>query len=118
MTQLSHRPRSCLKPFIQLLNPFAPHLAEELWSLIGEREILTYATWPQFDAALAKDQVITIAIQVMGKTRGTLEIEPGSDQASVEKLARAIPSVANQLEGKEIRKVIFVKDKILNFVAQ
>ena len=118
MTQLSHRPRSCLKPFIQLLNPFAPHLAEELWSLIGEREVLTYATWPQFDAALAKDQVITIAIQVMGKTRGTLEIEPGSDQASVEKLARAIPSVANQLEGKEIRKVIFVKDKILNFVAQ
>ena len=116
MTQLPHRPKSCLKPFIQLLNPFAPHLSEELWSLIGEREILTFAPWPQFDAELAKDQVITIAIQVMGKTRGTLDIAPGSDQTSIESLARAIPSVANQIEGKQIRKVIFVKDKILNFV--
>jgi leucyl-tRNA synthetase len=116
-TKLEKRPKACLKPFIQLLNPFSPHLAEELWEMIGEKSSLTYEPWPAFDPALCKDDVITIAIQVMGKTRGTIEIPPGSDQASVEEAAKKIPTVAAQLEGKQIRKVIFVKDKILNFVA-
>jgi leucyl-tRNA synthetase len=117
MTKLLVKPKACLKPFVQLLNPFAPHIAEELWEMLGEKSILTYAEWPKHDPALAKDDVITIAVQVMGKTRGTVDIAPGTDQAAVEKLAKEIPQVANQLVGKEIRKVIFVKDKILNFVA-
>jgi leucyl-tRNA synthetase len=117
MTKLPVKPKACLKPFVQLLNPFAPHIAEELWEMLGEKSILTYAEWPKHDPALAKDDVITIAVQVMGKTRGTVDIAPGTDQATVEKLAKEIPQVANQLAGKEIRKVIFVKDKILNFVA-
>jgi len=116
MTPLKHRPRSCLKPFIQLLAPFAPHMAEELWALIGETQSLSFAAWPVYDPALATDDVITIAIQVLGKTRGTIEIEPGTDQATVEKLAKAVATVSAQLDGKQIRKVIFVKDKILNFV--
>jgi leucyl-tRNA synthetase len=116
-TKLEKRPKACLKPFVQLLQPFAPHLAEELWEMIGEKSSLSYEPWPSFDPALCKDDVITIAIQVMGKTRGTVEIAPGSDQAAVEEAAKKIPTVANQLEGKQIRKVIFVKDKILNFVA-
>jgi leucyl-tRNA synthetase len=115
MTKQEKRPITCLKPFVQLLNPFAPHLAEELWHRMGETN-LTFAPWPVFDAALAKDDQITIAVQVMGKTRGTIDIEPGADQATAEKLARALPTVAPQLEGKQVRKVIFVKDKILNFV--
>jgi leucyl-tRNA synthetase len=117
MTKLPVKPKACLKPFVQLLNPFAPHIAEELWEMLGEKSLLTYEPWPLHDPKLAKDDVITIAIQVMGKTRGTVDIAPGSDQALVEKLAKEIPQVANQLSGKEIRKVIFVKDKILNFVA-
>jgi leucyl-tRNA synthetase len=116
MTKLETRPRKALRPFIQLLNPFAPHIAEELWAQLGEKTSLTYEPWPAFDPALAKDDTITIAIQVMGKTRGTVEIEPGMDQAGVEKLAKEIPQVMNQIQGKEIRKVIFVKDKIMNFV--
>lgn len=116
MTRLEKKPRACLRPFVQLLNPFAPHLAEELWQLLGETEKLTYAAWPSYDPTLAKDDVLTIAIQVLGKTRGTVEVEPGTDQNVVESLAKALPSVAHQLQGKEIRKVIFVKDKILNFV--
>ena len=116
MTRQKDKPVACLKPFVQLLNPFAPHLAEELWELLGERASLTYSAWPVFDPAIAKDDQVTIAIQVMGKTRGTVEVEPGADQASVEKLAKEITSVANQMQGKQIRKVIFVKDKILNFV--
>jgi leucyl-tRNA synthetase len=116
MTKLPVRPKACLKPFIQLLNPFAPHIAEELWERIGEKSSLTYEPWPGFDPELVKDQKITIAVQVMGKTRGTIEAAPGIDQASAEKLAKEVASVVNQLQGKEIRKVIFVKDKILNFV--
>ncbi len=115
MTKQEKRPIACLKPFVQLLNPFAPHLAEELWQRMDEAN-LTYAPWPSYDPALAKDDLITIAVQVMGKTRGTIEIEPGADQATAEKLARELPSVAPQLAGKQVRKVIFVKDKILNFV--
>ncbi len=105
-----------MRPFVQLLNPFTPHLAEELWSLMGERDELTYAPWPKFDPAIAKDDLITIAVQVMGKTRGTLEIEPGQDQASIEASAKAIEGVANQMVGRTVKKVIFVKDKIINFV--
>jgi leucyl-tRNA synthetase len=117
MTKFPTRPKACLKPFVQLLNPFAPHIAEELWAILGEKTELTYTEWPIFDPALAKDDLLTIAVQVMGKTRGMLEVEPGMEQAALEKLAKEIPQVANQLQGKEIRKVIFVKDKILNFVA-
>ena len=115
-TPLKRRPRACLRPFVQLLHPFAPHIAEELWELLGERASLTLEPWPGFDAQLAKDDTINIAIQVLGKTRGMVEVEPGADQATVEGLAREITAVKNQLEGKTVRKVIFVKDKILNFV--
>jgi leucyl-tRNA synthetase len=109
-------PRECLRPIIQCLNPFAPHMAEELWSKLDEASELTYAKWPSFDSSFAKDDVITMAVQVLGKTRGTVEVEPGADQAMVEAAARAIPAVASQLEGKSIKKVIFVPGKILNFV--
>jgi len=116
MTKLPQRPRKCLRPFIQLLNPFAPHLAEELWQLLGEKSELTYEPWPAFDPALAKDDQIQIGVQVLGKTRGAVSVEPGSDQATVEAAARANPDVAKHLEGKTIKKVIFVKDRILNYV--
>ncbi|MEK6704305.1 MAG: leucine--tRNA ligase [Bdellovibrionota bacterium] len=116
MTALKMRPASCLKPFIKLLNPFAPHLAEELWEMTGEKSSLTYEKWPSYDPDLAKDEAVTIAIQVMGKTRGTVEVERGVSQDVVEQEAIKIPGVANQLKNRQIRKVIFVKDKILNFV--
>jgi leucyl-tRNA synthetase len=116
MTKLDVKPKASLRAFVQLLNPLAPHLAEELWSILGEKSSLTWEPWPKFDPALAKDDQITIAVQVMGKTRGTIEIEAGADQATAEALGRKVASVASQLEGKTVRKVIFVKDKILNFV--
>jgi leucyl-tRNA synthetase len=116
MTSREQHPRACLRQFVQLLNPFAPHMAEELWHRLGEKSELTFEPWPKFDPAFAKDDLLTMAIQVMGKTRGTVEVDPGADQATVEAAARKIPQVLNQLEGKTVRKVIFVKGKILNFV--
>ncbi len=116
MTQLTTQPKNCLKPFVQLLNPFAPHLAEELWEKLGEKSLLTSEAWPTFDPQLAQDDRIIIAVQVLGKTRGTVEVKPHCLQEEVEKLARQLPAVAKQLDGKTVRKVIFVEDKILNFV--
>ena len=115
-TKAGRRPRRCMLPFVQLLAPFAPHLAEELWQQLGETSSLTYAKWPVFDPELAKDDVLVLAVQVLGKTRGSIEVEPGAEQARVEELARLVPAVQNQLTGKTVRKVIFVKDKIINFV--
>ncbi len=116
MTKQEKRSRACLRPFVQLLNPFAPHMAEELWQRLGEKESLTYARWPQFDPKYATADKITMAVQVLGKTRGSIEVSPGVSQEEAEKLAKAVEGVVRQLEGKTIRKVIFVKDKILNFV--
>jgi leucyl-tRNA synthetase len=116
MTALKVKPKVCLKPFVQILQPFAPHIAEELWEMLGEKSSLSLTPWPSYDPLLAKDQTILIAVQVMGKMRGTVEVEPGCDQGQVEKLARGLASVAHQLEGKTLRKTIFVKDKIINFV--
>ena len=115
-TKLGKTPRACARPFVQILNPFSPHLAEELWELLGEKQTLTYSPWPAFDPALAKDDLITIAVQVMGKTRATIQIAPGTNQADCEALARQESTVTNQLHGKAIKKVIFVPNKILNFV--
>jgi leucyl-tRNA synthetase len=115
-TKEPRKPKACLKPFIQLLQPFAPHMAEELWERIGEKEALAYAAWPAFDPKYVQEDAMTIAIQVLGKTRGTVSVPVGSDQATVEKAAREITQVATQLEGKTVKKVIFVPGKIMNFV--
>jgi len=115
-TKESRKPRACLKPFVQLLHPFAPHIAEELWERLGEKSLLSHTEWPKFDPAYVKEDTITIAIQVLGKTPGTVEVPAGSDKATVEKAARAIPQVLAQMEGKTVKKVIFVPGKIMNFV--
>ncbi len=115
-TKVGKTPYVCGKYFLQLLNPFAPHLCEELWHRLGEKEELTYAPWPQFDSQLAKDDLITVAVQVLGKTRGTISVEPGSDQSIVEAAARSNDSVAPHLKDKTVKKVIFVPNKIINFV--
>ncbi len=114
-TKQGRRPRECMLPFVQCLHPFAPHLAEELWEVLGQKN-LQHSPWPSFNEDLAKDDQITIAIQVLGKTRGTVEVEPGADQATVEKLALALGPVQSQMAGKTVKKVIFVPNKIMNFV--
>ncbi len=116
MTALSQKPKACLKPFVQLLNPFAPHLAQELWQTLGEKSELSFEPWPSFDPRLALEDKVTVAIQVMGKTRGSVEVARGTPQSEVESLAKEITAVVNQLKDRSIVKVIFVKDKIMNFV--
>lgn len=111
-------PREAIRPFTQLLHPFAPHLAEEFWEAIGEKSDLSHTAWPSFDPEWVKADTVTIAVQVLGKLRGTLEVEPGVTQETIEALAKAQEGIAKFLEGKQIVKVVYVAGKILNFVVK
>ena len=102
--------------FAQLVAPYAPHAAEEIWEVTGNTESLSYATWPAYDEALAKDDLITMAIQVMGKTRGTIDVPADISKDEFLKLAKE--QVSKYLEGKTIVKEIYVPGKICNFVAK
>lgn len=103
--------------FALALSPFAPHLAEELWSLLGNKETLAYQTWPEFDANLAKDDTITMAVQVNGKTRGTLDVAADIAKEEFFALAKADEKIAKFLDGT-IVKEIYVPGKICNFVVK
>ena len=102
---------------ILLMCPFTPHLAEEMWARLGHADLAIKAPWPVFDAKLAEDDVMTIAVQLNGKMRGTIEMPKDAPKDEVEKAAFALENVKRQTEGKEIRKVIVVPNKIVNIVA-
>jgi len=114
--KLDRRPRALLEPFVLLLSPLAPHLGEELWSRLGHKQSLAYHPWPIFDPALTIDETVTVAVQVNGKLRATLELARGSDQAAAQAAALADERVHKYVDGAEVRKVIYVPDKLLNLV--
>jgi leucyl-tRNA synthetase len=114
MTKLERRSRSVIEPFVLLLAPFAPHLAEELWALLGHRPSVSQQRWPEFDPALTVSDRLTIPIQINGKLRGKIEVGVEAARQEVEALARE--EAAEWLQGKEVRKVIYVEKKLINFV--
>jgi len=101
---------------LKLMTPFTPHLAEEMWARLGNGNLIIDAEWPQGDKALAQDDVVTIAVQICGKMRGTVEVPANASKEDVEKAAMTLDNVMRQIEGKEIRKVIVVPNKICNIV--
>ena len=104
--------------FAQILAPYAPHAAEEIWKLTGHESTLTYESWPEFNASLAKDDLITMAIQVMGKTRATIDVPTDISKEDFLRMAKDNENIAKHLEGKTIVKEIYVPGKICNFVAK
>jgi len=105
-----------IRSLVVLLAPFAPHIADELWHLLGESDSVHTQTWPSFDpAALVADE-ITLVIQIMGKTRGAIQVPAQADKAALEKYARESEVAQRYIEGKEIKKVIVVPGKLVNFV--
>ncbi|MBI4093701.1 leucine--tRNA ligase, partial [Candidatus Kaiserbacteria bacterium] len=100
--------------FLRLLAPFAPHIAEELWIAAGNRKSVHLSAWPPYDASKLKEETITIAVQVNGRTRGEASVATGVDKAAVEKAARE--AVASRLEGKRIIRTIVVPNRLVNFV--
>jgi leucyl-tRNA synthetase len=101
---------------VLVLAPFAPHLAEELWSRLGHPGGLARAPWPSYDPALVVEARVTIAVQVNGKLRATIEFERGATQEAVLAGALADERVKRYTDGVDMKKVIHVKDKLLNLV--
>jgi leucyl-tRNA synthetase len=110
------RPVKAMETFTLLLSPMAPHMAEELWSLLGHEKTLAYEPWPEFEPALLKDDEIEIPVQINGKLRGKVVVAAGVDGPSIEQTARHDSKIAALLEGKMIRKVVVVPGKLVNFV--
>ncbi|MGH6658239.1 MAG: leucine--tRNA ligase, partial [Sphingomicrobium sp.] len=108
---------AAVRALILLISPMAPHLAEECWDFIGEQGMVVDAAWPSFDPALLVDDQVTLAIQVNGKLRDTLNAPRGLDQAAAEALALSSEKVQRQLAGTSPRKVIVVRDRLVNIVA-
>jgi len=102
--------------FNKLLAPFAPHIAEEINERLGFSESIFKRGFPEYNKSLAEETNVTYAIQILGKLRGTIELPKGLTQIDVQEKAILIEGVSKYLEGKEIKKVIFVQDKIVNFV--
>jgi len=109
--------RFAVETLAKLLAPIAPHIAEEIWANIGHGEMLATLPWPEADATWLKQDTINIAVQVNGKLRGTIELAPDSDDQLAEEMALALPAVQKILGGQPPRKVIVVKNRIVNVVA-
>ncbi len=105
-----------IETLIKLMAPFAPHIAEQLWHRLGHADSVHQQAWPKFDpSALVVDE-ITLVIQIMGKTRGTIEVPANSDKQALEQYARKSDVAKRYIEGKEVKKVIVVPGKLVNFV--
>jgi leucyl-tRNA synthetase len=109
-------PREVLQDLLRLLAPLAPHIAEELWHRIGAPGSVAAAGWPVFDPAKLVATTITIVIQVNGKTRGDVTVPANVTEAELKVLAPQDPKVAAHLAGKEIKRAIYVKGRLINFL--
>ena len=108
--------REALSVLLRLIAPFTPHVAEEGWTRLGEEGMVLDAPWPVWDAALAADDEVVLPIQVNGKRRGEIRVARGLESAEVEKIVLADADVQARLEGQAVRKVVVVKDRIVNLV--
>lgn len=118
LSRLKEVPKAAAEALVLVLAPYAPHIAEELWSILGHSDCIANAQWPEFDAQKCEVARIKMAVQVVGKTRGTIEIDRNASDDDIVKAAQAIPAVAKQLDGKTIVKTIIVLGRILNFIAK
>jgi leucyl-tRNA synthetase len=108
---------AAIETLLMLIAPMAPHLAEEAWAARGHATMIADAPWPEADTMLLVDDQVTLAVQVNGKLRDTLNVPRGLDKAAAEALALASDKVRRQLDGAEPRKVIVVPDRLVNIVA-
>ena len=106
-----------VEPVARLVAPFAPHIAEELWERFGHKRSIFDSGWPSFDPALAADELVTIAVQVNGKTRGTILVSPEATQEGVMAAALADQAIAKFVTTDPAR-VIFVPGRLLNIVVR
>ncbi|MCL2469135.1 MAG: leucine--tRNA ligase [Alphaproteobacteria bacterium] len=102
--------------FVRMIAPFAPHIAEECWENLGNKGSVAYASWPAYDPDLTKEDRMQLPIQINGKLRATLDVEHGMDKDEIMALINENPNTAKLLERQNVKKVIHIPNKIINFV--
>src|SRR5436190_3508628 len=108
--------REAVESLIIMLSPFAPHTMEELWEMYGHQGGISAATWPAFDADVAKAEELEIPVQVNGKLRGVVKVAPATSDAELEKIALADANVQAHIAGKTVKKVVIVKSRLVSIV--
>jgi leucyl-tRNA synthetase len=117
MSKQEVRPKAVIEKFVLILSPFAPHIAEELWQRLGNTGTLAYEPWPAFDAELAKDKEIELAVQVLGKIKDKITVAADATEQEIQTLAMASEKVQAALNGKAPKKIIVIKSRLVNIVA-
>jgi leucyl-tRNA synthetase len=112
------RPKSAMQRFVLLLSPFAPHVAEELWRVLGHDQTLAYEPWPEYDERLTKEDTIEVPVQIRGKLRSRIRVPAGASKEDLEAAAKADDRIAQLLAGKKIVKTIVVPGRMVNFVVK
>jgi leucyl-tRNA synthetase len=110
------RPKSVVEKFILVLAPFAPHIAEELWERLGHTDTLTYEAWPEYDKGLIKEKEIELVVQVNGKIKDRIVVSTDADEEQIKQKALASEKVKKALDGKEPKKIIVIKSRLVNIV--
>jgi leucyl-tRNA synthetase len=118
LTKNEMRPRQLLEPFVLVLSPFAPHLAEELWQKMGHPTSLAYERWPSFDPAKLQETTVEVVLQINGKLRSKLMVAKDTPDHELETLCLADENVKKHLDGKKLVKAIVVKNKLVNLVVR
>ncbi len=116
-TKQEQRPQPLLEQFVLLLSPFAPHISEELWKLLGHDSSLAYQAWPQYVESMTVDAANEVPIQIKGKIKSKIMVPTGTSKDDLEQLALADEKIAAALDGLTVRKVIVIPDKLVNIVA-
>merc|ERR1712176_46366 len=111
-------PREAVEKLVLMVSPFAPHLGEECWSQLGNDDSLAYNPWVEYDEDLCVDNTVTIGVQVNGKARGEITIAKDANEESAMEAARELDRVNGQLDGKDIKKIIYVPGRIFNIIAK
>ncbi|UCF43984.1 MAG: leucine--tRNA ligase [Planctomycetota bacterium] len=116
LTKQTVRPKSVIEKFILILSPFAPHIAEELWEKLGHTETLAYESWPQYDKELIKEKEIELVVQVNGRIKDRIVVSAEADEDQIKQQALASEKVTAALAGKQPKKIIVIKSRLVNIV--
>jgi leucyl-tRNA synthetase len=108
--------KNCFELLVLMLSPFAPHLAEEAWKMLGHQDLIARAPWPVFDPELAKEEQFEVVIQINGRVRGRIVVEGGLNEDELAERARAEPRVAQALTARRVVKIVVVPNKLVNIV--
>ena len=117
-SKLNKMPREAAEAYVKLLSPYAPHIAEEMWEILGNKAPVSLAPWPEYDPAKLVENEVEILIQIQGRPRARVMMPADADAKKMEELAFADPTIKAALEGKQIIKVVCVPKRIVNIVAK